>query len=167
MRAFIGIRLYGCHKEIVDIQNELKQKGITGNYTLPENIHLTLFFIGELKPAQTEKVKGFLQDIGHPAFNLCIEGINNFKDMIILQVKKENNLMLLYDNIAEGLREFSKGPIKRSFFPHITLVRKANGRIDRKVQLKSRVTEVILFSSERFGNRLTYVPVHRINLKEY
>ena len=48
MRLFIAIQLSGKMKEaLLDIQGQLRRLGVRGNYTPPENLHLTLAFIGE------------------------------------------------------------------------------------------------------------------------
>ena len=35
------------HEALTDFQEELKSRGVRGNYTKTENLHLTLAFIGE------------------------------------------------------------------------------------------------------------------------
>ena len=48
MRLFIAIQLSGKMKEaLLDMQGQLRRLGVRGNYTPPENLHLTLAFIGE------------------------------------------------------------------------------------------------------------------------
>nr|WP_308570231.1 RNA 2',3'-cyclic phosphodiesterase [uncultured Prevotella sp.] len=48
MRIFIAIRFTRSFKtSIEDAQNALQGYGVSGNYTCPENLHLTLAFIGE------------------------------------------------------------------------------------------------------------------------
>lgn len=48
MRIFIAIRFTEAFKaSILDAQEGLKEQGIRGNFTRPENLHLTLVFIGE------------------------------------------------------------------------------------------------------------------------
>ena len=48
MRLFIAIQFEEKILDaITDFQDDLKAQGVTGNYTLRENLHITLAFIGE------------------------------------------------------------------------------------------------------------------------
>ena len=48
MRLFIAINLSDDMKAaLLDLQNDLYDRGVRGRYTTEENLHLTLAFIGE------------------------------------------------------------------------------------------------------------------------
>ena len=48
MRLFIAVVLSDEMKDaLISIQNTMYDKGIRGNYTTEENMHLTLAFIGD------------------------------------------------------------------------------------------------------------------------
>ena len=48
MRLFIAIQPDRQMKDALRaVQNELRRRGVEGNYTRAENLHLTLAFIGE------------------------------------------------------------------------------------------------------------------------
>ena len=51
MRLFIAIKFNAkVINDLVKLQAELKDCGAEGNFTRPENLHLTLAFIGEWHP---------------------------------------------------------------------------------------------------------------------
>ena len=48
MRLFVAIQLNEKVKHsLLSIQEKLRRLGVRGNYTPPENLHLTLAFIGD------------------------------------------------------------------------------------------------------------------------
>ena len=54
MRLFIAINLsYAMKDSLINMQNALYDRGVRGNYTSEENLHLTLAFIGEYPDAET------------------------------------------------------------------------------------------------------------------
>lgn len=165
MRAFIGIKLDECLQEIVDIQEEFREVNNNANFSLKNNIHLTLAFLGEINVKQVNEVKGILNDIKINSFMLKINKIKNMRDMIILEVEQNDNLLRLQSIIESELIEKGFNLEKRKFYPHITLIRKINMNINREIDLKSRISECILFSSERINNILTYTPVYKVDLK--
>ena len=69
MRLFIGISpTDDVRRVLVKAQNYLQRHGITGSYLTPENLHMTLAFIGEypeIAPEFARKLSGavtFLND---------------------------------------------------------------------------------------------------------
>lgn len=53
MRLFIAINLSDAMKDaLINTQCEMYDRGVRGNYTKEENLHLTLAFIGEYPEPQ-------------------------------------------------------------------------------------------------------------------
>ena len=64
MRLFIAIELTDRIKdELCMIQKRIKLQGMKGNFTVRENMHLTLAFIGEY--SDPEQVSDVLNDVVH------------------------------------------------------------------------------------------------------
>ena len=58
MRAFLAIELDDKTRQLLrDIQEKLKEAGVRGNYSLPDNLHLTVKFLSEINEAQVKKVR--------------------------------------------------------------------------------------------------------------
>ena len=67
MRLFIAIRLSDdMRRALLAAQDALRKRGVRGNYTKPENLHLTLAFIGEYPDAD-----GVTRMDGHVELRLC------------------------------------------------------------------------------------------------
>ena len=85
MRLFIAI----CFDEnmldsLTEIQDDLMQCGVKGNYTARENLHMTLAFIGDYDdPEQIEEV---MQNVPLRSFSIKLCGFRPFRDMILSPV---------------------------------------------------------------------------------
>ena len=57
MRLFIAINFNDdTHNRLIALRDELRSRSERGNFSLPENLHLTLAFIGEVSPKKIEKI---------------------------------------------------------------------------------------------------------------
>ncbi len=81
MRAFIAIEL---PKEISDylsrLQDKLKTTGADVKWVEPDNIHLTLKFLGEITEAQSKEIIKIMEDTCgiNPAFDIALGGLGAF-----------------------------------------------------------------------------------------
>lgn len=160
MRIFIGIKLDDCLEEIIKIQEGLKLLDPEANYTKKDNIHMTLAFLGELLERDVLKLKNILDRIDYFSFEIETLKVKRMRDMLILEVKPETALLDLQSILEENLRRAGFYLENRKFYPHITLSRKTKINVDKVYKLKSAVREMIIFSSERSENGLTYRPLH-------
>ena len=85
IRTFIAIELpekiiYTIRK----VQEEIKSYGLKIRWVRPENIHLTLKFLGDIKAADTENVARALSEsvTGYPPISLMVKGIGVFPGII-------------------------------------------------------------------------------------
>ena len=80
MRLFIAVKLSDAMKDsLITMQNTLHDRGVRGNYTTEENLHLTLAFIGEYPDAET--VLDALSSVAFRPFGLSLEGMGRFGDL--------------------------------------------------------------------------------------
>lgn len=132
MRAFIAIELpKNIKASLTGLQEELKTSGADIKWVEPENIHLTLKFLGEIDEIVFNKVIKILGDIGldiNP-FQLSICSLGafpkiNFPRVIWVGVDKGD---IEVKKIAKGLQEkIAKIGIPgedRAFSSHITIGR--------------------------------------------
>ena len=63
MRVFIALELpRETRKELGKIQQELKRRGIQARWVKPEQIHLTLAFLGSTSPDKIQLIKQILKE---------------------------------------------------------------------------------------------------------
>lgn len=160
MRIFIAIRFTEAFKaSILDVQEGLKEQGIRGNFTRPENLHLTLVFIGETD--RIDDIKTAVASVRFDPFVIttgqlgCFNGRSRVLWMGIQGKEKMKTLALrLRKALDERGINYSHGP----FQPHITLVRQPTETpLDIEVEdACMTIRDIVIMKSERINGRLVY-----------
>jgi 2'-5' RNA ligase len=138
MRAFICVKVNEeAANEIKRINNEIKNsKLINAKYTLPENLHLTLKFLGEISEDKVEEVKKKLGELKVKKFNANFSDLGTFSETFLRIVwlkvagKEISELQKDVDEYLSGL--FDK---ENRFMSHLTIAR-IRGVKDRDKFLK-------------------------------
>lgn len=160
MRIFIAIRFTEAFKaSILDAQEGLKEQGIRGNFTRPENLHLTLVFIGETD--RIDDIKTAVASVRFDPFVIttgqlgCFNGRSRVLWMGIQGKEKMKTLALRLRKVLDerGIN-YSHGP----FQPHITLVRQPTETpLDIEVEdACMTIRDIVIMKSERINGRLVY-----------
>jgi len=124
MRAFISIHLPDkAIKKIKKIQKELERQHLfIGKFTKPENLHLTLKFLGEVSEEKIEKVKERLSEIDLSKFKARLKQGGVFSEthvrIIWIEIENINELQSLIDAKLDDL--FNK---EERFMSHLTIAR--------------------------------------------
>ena len=135
VRCFIAIDVddQGITEKILKLQEELNSLDMKFKFVEPENIHLTLKFLGEITDSQVEKVKELLRDLKFSSFTLRFRGIGTFPN--------HSRPRVIWVGVSEGATEFSElakrvdaslrklgfPPETRGFKPHLTIARVKRG----------------------------------------
>ena len=131
MRIFIGVKLNETvHQKIETFLKPFKKAGTPIRWVKPENVHITLKFIGEVpkdKYLQIEKQLSNL-DLAVDSMDIKLTGCGKFgkQDTLnIFWIGLEPNPLLnrLYDLIEESLNKIGIEKESRPFKPHITVGR--------------------------------------------
>ena len=79
MRLFVAINFNDeTRARLVSLREELRSRSKRGNFTLNDNLHLTLVFIGECSPKKLDKVIGILDTVAFIPFEATIEKLGTF-----------------------------------------------------------------------------------------
>ncbi len=160
MRIFIAIRFTEAFKaSILDAQEGLKEQGIRGNFTRPENLHLTLVFIGETD--RIDDIKTAVASVRFDPFVIttgqlgCFNGRSRVLWMGIQGKEKMKTLAL---RLRKALDERGISYSHGSFQPHITLVRQPTETpLDIEVEdACMTIRDIVIMKSERINGRLVY-----------
>ena len=128
MRLFIAVRLSAGMKDaLVHAQKELYDCGVRGRFTVEENLHLTLAFIGEVPDAQP--VLDALSELDFAPFAIALEGMGCFGDLWWAGLRESAALEALARKVRRALAEREIPFDRKRFSPHITLIRKASGKL--------------------------------------
>jgi len=174
MRLFIAINFDAAVRgDLAAVGDELRRRSIGGTFTLPENLHLTLAFLGESDQYQLSAARAAMDAVTFDPFELRIEGIGQFKranprsgDLWWAGVKKSEVLLQLQADLVRHLRDAGIELEHRKYKPHVTLGRQivlnekvAHGGL-LGVSISQQVEQFQLMQSERIADRLTYTPLH-------
>jgi len=145
VRTFIAVELLQEIKEnLKDIQEELKRANADLKWVKPENIHLTLKFLGSI-PVQwiaeiSDELKRGLTDFG--SFSIEIAKLGSFPEKGKPRViwagisKGSEDLFRLQEKVEDSLRKFNFPQEDREYTPHLTIGRvKGPKNIDRLQEL--------------------------------
>ena len=124
MRLFIAIPLGGALRAaVLDAQEAFRRYGVTGSYTRPENLHLTLAFIGEYP--DPDAVLDVLCAVPFRPFELRLSGVGAFGDLWWLGLERSPGLEACVRRLRRALAEAGIPFDGKRFSPHVTLVRRA------------------------------------------
>ena len=167
MRLFIAINVTPEVKNTLKTaQDSWKAKGIRGNFTPEENLHLTLAFIGEYP--DPDEILDVMESVQSKPFTMRIDGFGNFDDLWWAGIEPS---MALTKTVSEVRRILAGHRIpydNKRFTPHITLVRKAIFPKDFPVLDIQPVTMLVdhisLMRSDRGKHQMIYTEMGSIEL---
>jgi len=127
-RLFVAIDL----SEPVKAQLSFMCCGLPGaRWTAPEQMHLTLRFIGEVNSSMYRDIREVLGEVVMRPFSMRIEGMGFFPPrgrprVVWVGIRKNEQIIRLRHRIESVLVHIGLDPEGRKFAPHITLARLHN-----------------------------------------
>jgi 2'-5' RNA ligase len=125
MRLFVGLGLPEGLAQCLAIL----EAGLPGaRWVAPENMHLTLRFIGEVSRDAAEDIDEMLAGVSAPAFDLHLQGVGAFGQgaktrSVWVGLQPSEELAFLHTKVESAVVRGGQPPEGRKFFPHITLAR--------------------------------------------
>lgn len=169
MRLFYAVNFSAqVKKRLIDIQTTLRSGTTRGNFTLPDNLHLTLAFIGEVAADKSGPLRQIAEAFQVTPFPLRFSGLGRFRrdggDILWLGIDDSKDLIAMHSKLSRQLTDAGFEIESRKFTPHLTLAREArlkpefdlNACSARFQPIVTQVTKLSLMKSERLGGRLTY-----------
>ena len=124
MRLFIAIPLDDAlTRAALSVQDAFRRQGVRGSYTKPENLHLTLAFIGEYP--DPEAALEALHSVTFAPFDIALRGVGAFGDLWWLGFGDSPALAACVRRLRRALAEAGIPFDRKRFSPHVTLVRRA------------------------------------------
>lgn len=158
VRAFVAVPL---PEPVVDglvrLQGEI-EAGAPGFYRWVDRgqIHLTLYFLGELEDAVADQIRNALRDVMADGLALRVDGIallpeRNTPRIVAAGIGGElDALIRLQQKISDTVFPFAPFKETRRYYPHVTLGRLKHGMPGNAKQLKRTLGEVVLKESDAF-----------------
>jgi len=130
VRTFIAIDVNDAVRDVSQqVIEKLMKRGFKANWVSRENVHLTLFFLGEIDPKRVaEAVEHVSHRIrGFPSFSFVVEKVgcfarDNQPRVVWLGVRANQPLHRLYNEAKAELAKHSFN-FEERFSPHITIGR--------------------------------------------
>lgn len=184
MRSFIAIELPEKVKSaLTELQRELKQCKADIRWVKPDNIHLTLKFLGDTDEKSLDSIVEELKAAcsGYKRFDLETRGVGVFPDMraprvLWVGISDNDSLTGLQKSIEDGLAKLGFTTEKRRFRPHLTIGRFRSfsgkeGLYDKIEGYKNlslgliEVKSIFLIKSELTPSGAEYTKIAVIDLK--
>lgn len=135
---------------------------LRGNFTPKNNFHITLHFLGEISEEKVEIISNLLEKVDVSKFIVKISKLTNLKNMVILEIEKNDILNNLQHDLGLLLKKEGFNIDDRNYYPHITLVREAKKEIEKELNIESEVDKITLFLSTRDekSKKMVYTPLY-------
>jgi 2'-5' RNA ligase len=173
MRLFIAVNFSDEVKSrLLKIQEQLKSQSSRGNFTRPENLHLTLAFLGETPETQLEKLYDILEGIQSSPFTIPFNRTGCFthskKELWWIGADTGSSklplLKAIHEQLLSRLLEEGFPADTRPFNAHITLGREIKHTkpiILDCPETTVQVDHISLMNSEHLKTDLTYTELMR------
>lgn len=159
MRLFVAVHFTPEVKAVLLAAIDDLRRQSAGNFTRPENLHLTLAFIGE--GDRVAEAKAALSAVNAAPFELTVGGAGKFGDIYWAGVDKNPALSALADSVRSELQKRSINFDPKPFKAHITLAREVRSK---EIRLNippttMTISRISLMRSDRINGKLTYTEV--------
>ncbi|NLJ33115.1 MAG: RNA 2',3'-cyclic phosphodiesterase [Firmicutes bacterium] len=157
MRVFLALELPApIRLQLLRIQEGLSFLGQGVKWVKKENMHLTLYFLGNLTPEKIQGLSSCVQDVASSLkpFTLELGGLGHFPPRGKIRVlwagigAGSAELQALYTYLGEALGEFGFHIQRRAFTPHVTLGRLGSPRsIGYRLRAEEDMQREIVYGS--------------------
>ena len=185
IRAFIAIELNSDTQEgLARIQSELRSARADVKWVKPQNIHLTLKFLGNIDSSQAEKIKQILDEIGNKfkSFESDLNELGAFpkpnspRVIWVGMQKGKDQVISIVNDLENKISEIGILREDRTFHPHVTLgrLRSPHNRSGLVEFLEKNKTipplnftadKIVLFKSTLTPQGPIYEPLAQVSLK--
>jgi 2'-5' RNA ligase len=130
-----------------EVQAKLTQTGADLKPVEPQNIHITMRFLGDITPRMADKVHEAMRQVSFSAFDCNIHGMGVFPDLRYPRVvwagikKGADELRNVFSQLEPNLIRLGFRPDNKGFSPHLTLARVRSGR--NKTELANCIKELV------------------------
>lgn len=140
-RTFISIDV---NDEVLNslkpVQEDLSDTGADLKLIKPQNIHMTLRFLGDVSESRLGVVEEAIEGITHfEPFEINLEGLGVFPEPSYIRViwagvsKGSDNLCDIKESLESGLSDHGFSEDDKDFTPHFTIARVKSGKAKDKL----------------------------------
>ncbi len=182
-RLFIALKIKGNPEFLYNYERVIEGlKSQKINWTNPENLHLTMKFLGKTEAKKVPEIITALKEINFNSYSITIENLGLFGSkyaprVIWAKVNDQGETVLLAEKVISSLEKIGFQRDRQNFVPHLTL-----GRIKRISDNKhfhnkfnsvkevyfqeDRVNGFHLYESVLTNDKIIYKSVHYFPFEE-
>lgn len=138
-RGFIAIDIGACPK-LIEFEKEIKKTGADVKLVEPENVHITLKFLGDTEETLVDEIYGIMNNAVKEInpFNIQLKGTGvfpnqNYIKIIWVGIEHANQIASIAHELDEHLSKLGFNKEKREFSPHLTIARVKTSRNKEKL----------------------------------
>jgi 2'-5' RNA ligase len=151
VRSFLAFDLENevVQKRLADVQKLLVKAGADLKLVEPQNIHMTIRFLGDIAPNMVEKVFDEMRKVQFAPFDVRISGLGVFPDLRYPRVvwtgitEGADQLRNVFSQLEPRLRGLGFNADPKGFSPHLTIARVKSGK--NKAQLAEFITKNVSY----------------------
>jgi len=147
IRSFIAFDLENesVLKRMTEAQTMLLRSGADLKAVEPQNIHVTIRFLGNITSGMVDRVHEAMKKVQFIPFNTRLRGLGAFPDLRYPRVcwagitEGADQLRGIFSQLEPSLRALGFAPDPKGFSPHLTIARVRSGR--NKAELAKCLSE--------------------------
>ena len=136
IRSFIAFDIENdaILQEIGAIQEQLKELNLDLKFVLPQNIHVTLRFLGNIRLDMADKVYDLMRSVDFLPFHIQLCGLGVFPSLNYPRVvwiaiaQGSEQLKNIFNQLEPRIRSLGFQSDSYGFSPHLTIARVRSGR---------------------------------------
>jgi 2'-5' RNA ligase len=146
-RSFVAFDIdsEAVRKKLTEVQMLLVKTGADMKVVEPQNIHITMRFLGDVRLDSVEKIFEAMKKVQFVPFDVKIQGVGAFPDARYPRVvwagitQGANDLRSISSQLEPHLTALGFAPDPKGFSPHLTIARVRGGR--NKAELAEFITD--------------------------
>jgi len=186
IRSFIAIELPGSlHKELSEAETILRKSNADVKWVNPENIHITLKFLGNVTPEKIKEIEKLLDEFtkGLAPFSIEAKGLGAFPKLAYPRViwagieDQTGKLKEIAENFDGAISKLGFEKENREFSAHLTLGRVRSPKNKEKLKeiiektpflsvVDIKVDKIVLFKSTLTQSGSIYTKLYEALFKE-
>ena len=121
-------------KRLSEVQGMLVNAGADLKLVKPQNIHVTMRFLGNISLSMVDLIHEEMKQIFFAPFDIELRGLGAFPSLRYARVvwagirKGVDELVNIFDQLEPRLRRLGFKPDRKGFSPHLTIARVRTGR---------------------------------------
>ena len=133
-------------KRLSEVQKTLTNTGADLKLVEPQNIHVTMRFLGDISPTSVDAIYEEMKKVTFKPFDIQLKGLGAFPNLKYARVvwigiqKGANELKSVFDQLELRLQKLDFRPDPKGFSPHLTIARIKSGR--NKAELARQIEEM-------------------------